>query len=236
MAHILFITGKLAEPALRRTLLELAPQLGFDFSVTVLPITVVSLATTPWIARHLPALPQGPRTPVDAEAVALAERLDLLAARRAAERDDEALELTRSTRLLSVLHAGYVNESDRGEPRKDGYEVEIELPLFDWGDAKLARAEAMQRLSRARLAGTEAAAVSEVREQLALYRSSFDLARHYQDEVVPLLASDIPRRRDPFRVKTLPGSSVALGEMPAMAGRQAGSPSCCWYTSAVATG
>ena len=56
--HLLFVTGKLAEPSLRRTLEELAPRAGFDFSVAVLPITVVALATTPWIARHL-TIPSG---------------------------------------------------------------------------------------------------------------------------------------------------------------------------------
>jgi dihydropteroate synthase-like protein len=56
--HILFVTGKLAEPALRRTLEELAPQAGFAFSVAVLPITVAALATTPWVARHLVVPPE----------------------------------------------------------------------------------------------------------------------------------------------------------------------------------
>jgi dihydropteroate synthase-like protein len=51
--HLLFVTGKLAEPALRRMLAELAPQAGFEYSVAVLPITVVALATTPWLAHHL---------------------------------------------------------------------------------------------------------------------------------------------------------------------------------------
>src|SRR5207253_3574224 len=51
--HLLFVTGKLAEPALRRTLAEIAPAAGFEFSVAVLPITAVALATTPWIGRHL---------------------------------------------------------------------------------------------------------------------------------------------------------------------------------------
>lgn len=51
--HYLFVTGKLAEPSLRRLLADLAPRAGFDFSVAVLPITVVALAPTPWIARHL---------------------------------------------------------------------------------------------------------------------------------------------------------------------------------------
>src|SRR3954452_6586398 len=56
--HLLFVTGKLAEPALRRALDELAPRAGFHYSVAVLPITVVALATTPWIARHL-TVPEG---------------------------------------------------------------------------------------------------------------------------------------------------------------------------------
>ena len=51
--HLLFVTGKLAEPSLRRMLADLSPRAGFDYSVAVLPITVVALATTPWIARHL---------------------------------------------------------------------------------------------------------------------------------------------------------------------------------------
>src|SRR6184192_2767584 len=51
--HLLFLTGKLAEPSLRRTLAELAPRAGFSFDIAVLPITVVALAPTPWIANHL---------------------------------------------------------------------------------------------------------------------------------------------------------------------------------------
>ncbi len=49
----LFVTGKLAEPSLRRVLAEIAPAAGFDYGVAVLPISVVALATTSWVARHL---------------------------------------------------------------------------------------------------------------------------------------------------------------------------------------
>ena len=51
--RILFITGKLAEPALRRQLAALAPQVGFEYEVAVMPITVAALLTTPWIAKRL---------------------------------------------------------------------------------------------------------------------------------------------------------------------------------------
>jgi dihydropteroate synthase-like protein len=52
--RFLFVTGKLAEPALRRMLAELAPRVGFDYDVAVLNITVAALMTTDWVARHLP--------------------------------------------------------------------------------------------------------------------------------------------------------------------------------------
>jgi dihydropteroate synthase-like protein len=53
LPRILFVTGKLAEPALRRLLVDLAPKAKFDPVVAVLPITVAALMTTDWIARHL---------------------------------------------------------------------------------------------------------------------------------------------------------------------------------------
>jgi dihydropteroate synthase-like protein len=56
--RVLFVTGKLAEPALRRVLADLAPKAGFDAEVAVLPISVAALMTTDWVARHLSA-PEG---------------------------------------------------------------------------------------------------------------------------------------------------------------------------------
>ncbi|MBM3821165.1 MAG: dihydropteroate synthase [Acidimicrobiia bacterium] len=52
---VLFVTGRLAEPALRRVLAEMAPPFAWD--VAVLEITVAALMTTSWIARHLEAPP-----------------------------------------------------------------------------------------------------------------------------------------------------------------------------------
>ena len=62
--RLLFVTGKLAEPALRRMLADLAPKVGFEPEVAVLNITVAALMTANWVARHLSA-------PVTAERVIL---------------------------------------------------------------------------------------------------------------------------------------------------------------------
>ena len=54
--RVLFVTGHLAEPALRRVLAEMAPPFACD--VASLGITVAALMTTAWIARHLD-VPEG---------------------------------------------------------------------------------------------------------------------------------------------------------------------------------
>jgi dihydropteroate synthase-like protein len=51
--HIHFVTGRLAEHALRETVERLAEQVGFDYSIGVMPITVAALMTPAWIAKRL---------------------------------------------------------------------------------------------------------------------------------------------------------------------------------------
>lgn len=62
--RVLFVTGKLAEPSLRRVLADLAPKAGFEPDVAVLPITVAALLTTDWVGRRL-------QVPADTERVIL---------------------------------------------------------------------------------------------------------------------------------------------------------------------
>lgn len=61
LPRLLFVTGRLAEPALRRTIDELGKRVGFEGEIAVLPITVAALMTTDWIARQLPTIPAGCR-------------------------------------------------------------------------------------------------------------------------------------------------------------------------------
>jgi dihydropteroate synthase-like protein len=53
----LFVTGRLAEFALRRVLEDLAPRAGIVAEVAVLPISVAALMTPRWVARHLQVAP-----------------------------------------------------------------------------------------------------------------------------------------------------------------------------------
>jgi len=135
---------------------------------------------------RLPDLPAAPRPLPAAESSALADRLDVRLARRGLDTTAEALDLTRSTRFVNVFEVAYQNKSEAGAPRQDGYEIEIEIPVFDWGDARIAKTEAIWRQAASRLAETTANARSEVRTSWHAYRTAYDLARHYRDEVVPL--------------------------------------------------
>jgi outer membrane protein TolC len=138
------------------------------------------------LPERLPDLPRERVEPNDAEQTAMDKRLDVLMAKRSAEATARALGLTRTMRVVNVLEAGYQNKSQTGEARRNGYEIRLDLPLFDFGSARVARAEAtyMQAVHRAAQAGINAQ--SEVRESYSAYRTAYDLARHYRDEVVPL--------------------------------------------------
>jgi len=150
---------------------------------------VLGLADTPdaiKLPERLPDLPGQPRAPVDVDAAVLAQRLDVVMARQGMEATGYALGLTKAHRWLNVFDVAYRNQSDAGVPRRNGYEIEIEIPLFDWGDAKLAKAEAIYRQAAQRLAASIGDARSEVRVAYDAYRTTYDVAQYYRDEVVPL--------------------------------------------------
>jgi outer membrane protein TolC len=114
------------------------------------------------------------------------QRLDVQLAKLDAASTARALGLTRATGVVNVLDAGYVNASKTGAPRENGYEIELALPIFDWGGARVAKAEALYMQSVHRTAHTAVSARSQVREAYSAYRTTYDLAKHYRDEVIPL--------------------------------------------------
>ncbi len=138
------------------------------------------------LPERLPDLPKAPLDLPDIEQVALAQRLDVQGAKLASEQTARNLGLTRTTRFINVLELGLMRNSSNEAPTQRGWEVGFELPLFDWGDARIARAEAVYMQTVHRAAEVAVNARSEVREAYTGYRSAYDIARHHRDEIVPL--------------------------------------------------
>ncbi|MGQ0654947.1 MAG: TolC family protein [Betaproteobacteria bacterium] len=139
------------------------------------------------LPERLPDLPRAPREHgPNLEAQALAQRLDVQAARRDNEAFARSLGLTKATRYISLLEVGYVNKRETGQPAQHGWELEIGIPLFDFGGARMARAERLYMQSVSRVTQAAVQARSEVRDAYTAYRTNYDIARHYRDEVVPL--------------------------------------------------
>ncbi|AFJ88005.1 TolC family protein [Burkholderia vietnamiensis] len=143
-------------------------------------------ATQYSLPERLPDLPRERPELKDLEVFAMHNRLDIQAARLRTQGVATSLGLSKATRFVNALEVGYLNnfETDKGHER--GYEISVEIPIFDWGSAKVARAEALYMQSASKLAQTAVDARSEVRESYVAYVTNYDIARHYRDEVVPL--------------------------------------------------
>lgn len=138
------------------------------------------------LPERLPPLPAQAREARDAEQTAMDQRLDVLMARRSTEATARALGLSKTTRFVNVLSLGAQNQSATGEARRNGYQIELSLPLFDFGSTAVARAEAIYLQSLHQTAQIANDARSEVRESHSAYSAAYTLARHYRDEIVPL--------------------------------------------------
>jgi outer membrane protein TolC len=141
------------------------------------------------LQQQLPALPPQSAqftSENEAEQLALDQRLDVQAARLEVSGLQDSLGLTRSTRLINVLDLGYLRNSESGKAPEIGYQVSLEIPLFDWGQARVAKAEAIYMQSAQKLAAAAHDARSQVRSAYLSQRSAYQVARSYQQQIVPL--------------------------------------------------
>lgn len=138
------------------------------------------------LSEHLPELPAAPADLSNVERLAIEQRLDVRAAKLDAESTAANLGLTRATRFVNALDLGPASRSESGRPTTRGYELRIELPLFDWGEARNAKAEALYMQSVQRVTEAAVNARSEARAAYLDERAAWELAAHYRDTVIPL--------------------------------------------------
>jgi outer membrane protein TolC len=141
------------------------------------------------LPRELPNLPTKLPSSEEIEATAIRKRVDLIAARLELERLAKSLGLTEATRFVSVLElsgiSGYRRtESERAHPI--GYELEIQIPIFDLGEVNVRRARETYMQAVNRLAERAVNVRSEVRSAYQTLRGTHDISRQYRTQILPL--------------------------------------------------
>lgn len=140
---------------------------------------------------RLPALPKRALALPAVEREAINRRIDLQIARIEMETLARSYGLTNATRFVNVLDAGYAdkitNNKDIGETIRDrGFTISLEVPIFDFGEARVREAEQAYMQAVNRLAQKAINARSEARDAYRNYRATYDIASHYQRDVLPL--------------------------------------------------
>ena len=141
------------------------------------------------LANALPAVPRRVQTWAGIEVDAVARRVDLQIARIELDLLAKSYGLTQATRFINILDGGY---ADKLEKRPDerflmrGFDVRLQIPIFDFGEVRVRQAEATYMQAVNRLIELAVNVRSEARDAYRVYRSTYDIAGHYQREVLPL--------------------------------------------------
>lgn len=138
------------------------------------------------LPERLPDLPAQPKDEGTVAKAAMDQRLDVQMARANLDFVAKEQGLTRVTSIVNGLEVGVTRKGTTGSAPQRGYDLAVPLPIFDFGDANRARAQATYMAAFNRTAQLAVDARSQVRENYGAYRTAYDLARHYRDEIVPL--------------------------------------------------
>jgi len=145
----------------------------------------------------LPALPGKPSSMASIERDAVLRRADLVVARLEIDVLALQLGLTRRTRFINALEVAGVSTTEKdvktnaGQTEVDkisrrGLELEFQVPIYDFGEARVRLAEETYMQAVNRLLERAVNARSQAREAYQLYRGTYDVARHYEREILPL--------------------------------------------------
>jgi outer membrane protein TolC len=142
------------------------------------------------LAAALPPLPARVRALPAIETEAIRRRVDLQIARIETDALAKSYGLTQATRFISLLDVGGVAKTtrspDAGTIRERGVEVDFQVPLFDFGEVRVRGAEQSYMAAVNRLTELAINIRSQARDAYQAYRASYDIAAHYQREVLPL--------------------------------------------------
>ena len=142
------------------------------------------------LPERLPDLPTQARTASVVSGAAAEQRLDVQLARNQLDVAGRSQGLNLITSLVDVelgirRDTVFDNAAGTSTPRK-GFELGIRLPIFDWGSAQRDAMNAQSLAAANRYESTVRGAASQLRESYSAYRTAYDVARHYRDEIVPL--------------------------------------------------
>lgn len=138
------------------------------------------------LPSRLPEMPGKLPQYADLESYGIAQRLDVRQAQVEAEAFSAVLGLTRDSRFIHVLDLGVETEKNTGEKRITGPTLKLELPIFDQGQARLSRQQALYRQSEQRLYEAAVNARSEIREAWQRTATAHATAQHVREILVPL--------------------------------------------------
>ncbi|MCA6109425.1 TolC family protein [Bradyrhizobium cenepequi] len=142
------------------------------------------------IPDKLPPLPRRPQALPSIEADAVAHRIDLQIARMELVGLAKALDLTEATRFVTLLDLAGIEKRTRDPEnppfRERGFDVQFQIPVFDGGEVRVRQAAETYNFAFNRLTERAVNIRSEARDAYRTYRSSYDIATHYQREILPL--------------------------------------------------
>jgi outer membrane protein TolC len=84
------------------------------------------------------------------------------------------------------VRTGAATAAAASPPSDSGYEISLEVPLFDGGGARLRGAQARYAQAVERFAAAAIEARAEVRKAYARYRAAYAIATRERDEALPL--------------------------------------------------
>lgn len=145
------------------------------------------------IPNRLPSLPKTLIKRDDIEAEAIHKRIDLQVARLELEAMAQSYKLENATRFVTDIELVGTWEKER--EREDGKilssssgsaALEFTIPIFDSGQARLRKGELAYMRAANQLAANAVNARSQARAAYLAYKSNYDIARHYRNNVLPL--------------------------------------------------